>query len=169
MPITPSKLISLSSSPLKQDELVLTSFHGVEEVSKLFKQSLIAVAAPKLTGNASLPLSPEILSRQPKIHDTHDLWPGYLAHLGVSDQSPRGLRLSQTSLAVDAAIAGQGVALVSRFLVANDLAAGRLIEVGNAWETGGGDFYVLMQRTAKINKPVTDVMAWLKARSTEIT
>ena len=136
-------------------------------VTLLFKQSLIAVAAPKFVAKGDTHLDPENLANQPKVHDTHDLWPSYLAHLGVRDQSPRHLRLSQTSLAVDAAIAGQGVALVSRFLVANDLEARRLIEVGAAWDASGNDFYVLMPRTAKTNESVVNVVTWLTARSAE--
>ncbi|MFC5583598.1 LysR substrate-binding domain-containing protein [Nitratireductor kimnyeongensis] len=139
------------------------------DVTLLFKQTLIAVASPKLAGLGGHPLDPETLSKRSKIHDTHDLWPSYLAFLGVQDRSPRGLRLSQTSLAVDAAIAGQGVALVSRFLVAQDLQAGRLVEVGEMWEASGNDFYVLIPRTAKNSGPVSEVMSWLKARSAEDT
>ncbi len=135
------------------------------EATLLFEQTLIAVATPSLTDDEPCPLEPGTLSKLPKIHDSHDLWPSYLAHLGVQDQSPRGLRLSQTSLAVDAAFAGQGVALVSRFMVADDLRAGRLAEVGEAWEASGNDFYVLMPRRAKNKKSVMEVVTWLKARS----
>ncbi|MDD9718539.1 LysR substrate-binding domain-containing protein [Dinoroseobacter sp. PD6] len=137
------------------------------DVTLLFRQSLIAVAAPKFGDKRDAPLDPETLAKQPKIHDTHDQWPGYFSHLGIQDQSSRHLRLSQTSLAVDAAIAGQGLALVSRFLVAQDLEAGRLVEVGAAWDAVGNDFYVLMPRTAKNNATVVNVMTWLTARSAE--
>ena len=139
------------------------------DVTLLFKQSLIAVAAPMFADKGDILFDPETIAKQPKVHDTHDQWPSYLAHLSVQDQSARHLRLSQTSLAVDAAIAGQGVALVSRFLVAHDLEAGRLIEVGPAWEAGGNDFYVLMPRTAKNNEAVVNVMTWLTTNSTEDT
>ncbi|AUQ73109.1 LysR substrate-binding domain-containing protein [Phaeobacter piscinae] len=135
------------------------------DVTLLFKQTLTAVAAPAIVRDAPHPLAPDTLSKLPKIHDAHDLWPGYLAHLHVQDQSPRSLRLSQTSLAVDAAIAGQGVALVSRFMVADDLEAGRLTEVGEVWEAGGNDFYVLMPRIVKRNRSVVEVLTWIKARS----
>lgn len=135
------------------------------DVTLLFKQALIAVATPSLAGDEAYPLDPETLSKLPKIHDSHDLWPSYLAYLGAQDQSHRGLRLSQTSLAVDAAIAGQGVALVSRFLVAHDLEAGRLFEVGQVWDAGGNDFHLLMPRSAKNNKSVVEVVTWIKARS----
>lgn len=144
-------------------------FSASLDVSFLFKQSLIAVAAPMFADNGDNPLDPETLAKQPKVHDAHDLWPSYLAHMGVQDQSHRHLRLSQTSLAVDAAIAGQGVALVSRFLVAHDLKTGRLVEVGAAWDAGKNDFYVLMPRTAKINESVAKVLTWLKSRSAEDT
>lgn len=137
------------------------------DVTLLFKQSLIAVAAPRLTEEGDTLLDPETLAKQPKVHDSHDQWPSYLAHLGVMEQSPRHLRLSQTSLAVDAAIAGQGVALASRFLVAQDLESGRLVEVGVAWDADRNDFYVLMPRTAKGNDAVTKVITWLKSRSAE--
>ncbi|WP_171100108.1 MULTISPECIES: LysR substrate-binding domain-containing protein [unclassified Ruegeria] len=137
------------------------------DVTLLFRQSLIAVAAPQFGDMGDTPLEPDKLASMPKIHDTHDQWPSYLAHLGVQEQSPRHLRLSQTSLAVDAAIAGQGLALVSRFLVAHDLEAGRLVEVGAALDAGGSDFYVLMPRTAKNSETVINVVTWLKARSAE--
>jgi LysR family glycine cleavage system transcriptional activator len=139
------------------------------DVTLLFKQSLIAVAAPKFAAKDGSLLEPETLAKLPKIHDTHDLWPSYLAQLGVEDQSPRDLRLSQTSLAVDAAIAGQGVALVSRFLVAHDIEAGRLVEVGAAWDVGRNDFYVLMSRATKNHEAMANVVAWLKLRSAEDT
>lgn len=134
------------------------------EVRRLFKQTLIAVAAPTL---ADADADKEFLSRQPKIHDTHDLWPGYLAFAGVKDLSTRNLRLSQTSLAVDAAIAGQGVALVSRFLVAHDLQAGRLARVGPEFQAGGNDFHVLMPRPARTNPAVAKVMSWLATHASE--
>lgn len=137
------------------------------DVTLLFRQSLIPVVSPVLLEDGDALLDPEKLAKMSKVHDTHDQWPNYLSNLGVQDQSPRHLRLSQMSLAVDAAIAGQGVALVSRFLVAHDLEAGRLREAGPAWDAGGSDFYVLMPRTAKNNESVINVMTWLEERSAE--
>ena len=57
------------------------------------------------------------------------------------------------------------VALVSRFLLTHDLEAGRLVEVGPAWDADRSDFYVLMLRTAKDNDTVSKVVTWLKSRS----
>lgn len=137
------------------------------QATRLFKQEVIAVAAPKLAGDSPRSLDSELLSKLPKIHDTHDLWPTYLATIGVPDHSPRGLRLSQTALAVDAAIAGQGITLVSRFLVSHDIKSGRLVEVGPKWDARGHDFYLLSERSSKNKTSLWDVASWLKSRSSE--
>jgi LysR family glycine cleavage system transcriptional activator len=60
-----------------------------------------------------------------------DYWPDWTMWLhsaGIGDtELRRGLRYSHTSLALQAAVAGQGVVLGSRVLAGNDLAAGRLV------------------------------------------
>lgn len=133
----------------------------------LFKQEMIAVAAPQILENESRPFEAEILARLTKIYDSHDLWHSYLAHFNIRDKSPRGLRLSQTALAVDAAVSGQGVALVSRFLVAQDLKAGRLVQIGEAWRAQGSDFYLVAELSVKKNAAALTVMRWMLSRSQE--
>ena len=60
-----------------------------------------------------------------------DYWPDWdmwLRSAGMSElEVRRGLHFSQTSLAMQAAVAAQGVALGSRVLAGNDLAQGRLV------------------------------------------
>ncbi|MGX9357414.1 LysR substrate-binding domain-containing protein [Roseobacteraceae bacterium S113] len=140
-------------------------FGAALQATLLFRQDVIAVAAPSLVAShrAQVPdvSEPDVLQYLPKIHDTHDLWPGYLAAQDMPSATRRGLRLSQTALAVDAAVAGQGVALVSRFLVAQDLKAGRLVQLGEAASINGSDFYLLMQRATQNRSAVRDVVAWL--------
>lgn len=139
-------------------------FGAALNATLLFKHDVIAVASPKLVDVGQAPLEPEALSKLPKIHDTHDLWPKFLADLGVTDQGKRDLRLSQTALAVDAAIAGQGVALVDRFLVSSDIAAGNLVEVGHLNIAGSQDFHLLTQRGPK-GASVSKVVSWLISRA----
>ena len=68
------------------------------------------------------------LAGQGLLHDAHDLWPEFLEAMPESvDIDPhKGLRFNQTSLAIDAAVAGQGIALATDPLVERDIAAGRL-------------------------------------------
>lgn len=131
----------------------------------LFKQDVIVVAAPQLIEAEQHPVNPKALSRLPKIHDTHDLWPKLLAEMGMEDQGRRGLRLSQTALAVDAAISGQGLALVSRFLVANEIAAGNLLDLGHSADVGAQDFYLLTLRRPTQNAAIGTVASWLTSRA----
>ena len=116
------------------------------------------MAAP---GFAPDPTAPQDLADLPKLHDAHDHWGAYLAMLGVHDASGRGLQLNQTALAMDAAIAGQGVALVSRFLAAHDIAAGRLMQVLPQALEGGKAFHLLSQRKPGASGAMGVVRDWL--------
>ena len=135
------------------------------EAVKLFRHDVITVAAPGLLPVHGRPLEGPELAQLQKIHDTHDLWPAYLSMLEVEDRSGRGLRLSQTALAIDAAREGQGVALVSRFLVDRELAAGHLIQVMPMTLRGGQDFYLLTQRMPKRKRSTESVAIWLSSKS----
>jgi len=101
----------------------------------------------------------------PKLHDSHNLWPKFLGLLNIEDKGGRGLRLSQTSLAVDAALFGQGVALVSRFLVAAEIAAKRLIQITPETLSGEQDFYLLAMRKPKQSAAIDTVVAWFLERA----
>ncbi|MEP4037954.1 LysR substrate-binding domain-containing protein [Pseudophaeobacter sp.] len=136
-------------------------FGAALEAVCLFRQEVIAVASPNLTAAGTLPLSASALAKLSKLHDGHDLWPQFLARIGVEDQSGRGLRLNQVALAIDAAISGQGVALVPRFLVARDLEAGTLLQVTDQVLEGDKGFYLLTEPRKKRGKAVEQVRHWL--------
>ncbi|KQI71452.1 LysR family transcriptional regulator [Loktanella sp. 5RATIMAR09] len=140
-------------------------FGAALNATLLFEQDVIAVAAPKLLQAEQLPSSAAALSLLPKIHDSHDLWPKFLAQMGLPDKSQRRLRLSQTALAVDAAISGQGAALVSRFLVSGDIAAGTLLEIGALHSVETRDFYLLTLRRPAPHAAVETVVSWLTSRA----
>ncbi|MBT8154163.1 LysR family transcriptional regulator [Epibacterium ulvae] len=137
-------------------------FGAMLNADLLFQQDMVAVVAPSLVQSCARPITANDLAALPKIHDAHDLWPAALAELGIIDQARRGLRLSQTALAVDAALSGQGIALVSRFLVADDIAAGTLLEVAKLPNSKTHDFYLLSPRSSHRNSAIMAVVAWLK-------
>lgn len=131
----------------------------------LFRQDVVAVATPGLVAASDAHEGSDLVVRIPKVHDTHNLWPEFLADLGVQDEAGRGLRLSQTALAVDAALSGQGAALVSRFLVTREIAAGHLVEIMSHSGVGSQDFYLLSDRRAKLNPAIAAVKDWLMMRA----
>ena len=127
---------------------------------RLFRQEVIAVAAPSLVAEHSLPLDPQTLSHLPKLHDAHGLWPAFLKRLNVDDRGGHGLRLSQTALTMDAALSGQGVALVSSFLANRDIAANHLVQVIPQTLAGEHDFYMLSLRGSKRSAAAQAVAEW---------
>ncbi len=68
------------------------------------------------------------LARGGLLHDRErGHWQQWLAAFGSALPAPQGPVFSDTSLAIDAAVSGQGVALARSALAALDLAAGRLV------------------------------------------
>lgn len=133
---------------------------------RLFRQSVVAVASPELVAGRTLPLADREIAELPLLHDTHNLWPEFLrrAGIGAGERRRRNLHFSQTGLSVEAALAGQGLALASRFLVEGDLRAGRLVQVIDGSYAGTDDFHLLAPRAADRSPAVAVVREWLLSR-----
>lgn len=131
-------------------------------VERLLENILIAVGSPALVGAAGA-LTPKRLVKLPLIHDAHGSWPAFFAQAGLPVPPPGGTRFNQIGLAIDAAIAGQGLALASPFFVATDIAAGRLVRVlpQVALRTGIDYHLVWPQRARGGDVPLDEVTAWL--------
>ena len=97
---------------------------------RLFEEDIFPVCSPKLR-NGDPPLrGPEDLIHHTLLHDDgHGDWRTWLLAAGVDDVNPeRGTIFTNSSMLIDAAVAGQGVALARSVLAADELAAGRLVE-----------------------------------------
>jgi len=97
-------------------------------------ESVIPVISPELAAQTPL-VTPEDLAHHILLHDgSPDLddscpdWPMWLAARGNKTiDGTRGPRFNQSSLVIEAAVNGRGVALAKRTLAQADLDAGRLI------------------------------------------
>lgn len=136
-------------------------FGAAIEAQLLFRQEIVAVASPGLLAEHPNPLDATEIGAVPKLHDTHDLWPSFLRLCGVTRSRGRDIRMSQTALAIDAAMAGQGVALASRFLVAADLEAGRLVQAVPQVLRAQGDYFLLARRGTKRTEAAEKAYRWL--------
>ncbi|NEY90801.1 LysR substrate-binding domain-containing protein [Tabrizicola oligotrophica] len=112
------------------------------EARLLLPQDLIAVASPALVGQRPLPLDETEILSLPFVHHCLDHWQGFL---GGRQPNP-GPRFSLTTLAIDTAVAGQGVIVVNRALVAAELADGRLEQVMARSMRVSPDYYILRKR-----------------------
>ena len=133
----------------------------------LFPFEVYPVCSPALQAGKDPVLEPSDLARQILLHDAHGLWPLFLEQFGVAAPRTmaRALKFSQTSLALDAALAGQGVALASDPLVAEDLAADRLcrpLEISMKSDTG---FYIVAPRNPRNAENVARMRDWLLEQS----
>lgn len=114
-------------------------------------------------------MSPDALAHAPLIHFAwqaslpfNPTWENWFAQTGLPPPAERGhLHLSDEGHAIQAAVAGQGVALLSLALVAGELAAGHLVQPFGP--TIAGHTYHLVLRAG----PDASVLAaadWLRAQ-----
>ena len=103
-------------------------------VEKLLDVEAVTLCSPRLLSDASRPLrAPTDLRHHTLLHDETDYphrpdWARWLAAAKIDGvDASRGLRFNQMSLALDAAIDGQGVVLSLRPLAAHDIESGRLV------------------------------------------
>ncbi len=124
--------------PLRED-IDLCIRYGQGNYPGLHVECLIAdevspVCSPDLLKGDKAPQTPQDLRHQTLLHadlpfkDGYPDWRMWLAAAGVKNVDvDRGPRFSMASMAVQAAISGQGVALAGRVLVEDDIRAGRLV------------------------------------------
>lgn len=98
-------------------------------VTRLCAEELFPVCSPKLVRGRRALRAPADLRHHTLLHvDDRRDWVQWLAEADVADADPaRGLVFNQASMAIDAAVGGQGVALARTALAAWDLLAGRLV------------------------------------------
>jgi LysR family glycine cleavage system transcriptional activator len=133
---------------------------------KLIDEVVFPVASPRLRGATKRAWSKADLLEHPLLHDealSDDPkrvgWKTWLEHAGFTVPGaawagPRGLRFSHAYLAIEAALAGDGVALVRRSLVADELARGRLIAPFPSAAPSGLAYWLVCARDPKLRPSV---------------
>jgi hypothetical protein len=114
-------------------------------VEKLFDDAWLVVCAPALARRVRRLAG---LRRVPHLHDDEpDGWATWLAKRGVRElHLGQGRELTDSAMVVDAAIRGQGVALVRWSLAADALAQGRLIQPFPRCQAGADPARLLPRR-----------------------
>ncbi|AIO39605.1 bacterial regulatory helix-turn-helix, lysR family protein [Burkholderia cenocepacia] len=132
----------------------------------LFPLDVFAVASPALLDGGAPIRKPADLSKHALLHDAHDLWPEFIGKLGGKGRADptKGPRFSQSLLAIDAAVAGQGIALTSEPLVERDIAEGRLRRVFDFSFPMSLGFYVVFPQANAESYALGAMRQWLFAQ-----
>lgn len=138
-------------------------------VDLLFPAEVFPICSPSLL-EAGPPLrAPRDLKHHVLLHDTNSEvegrlpdWRAWLSKAGVKDANvSKGPRFNNSYLAIDAAIAGQGVALGTAALVAADIAAGNLVRPFSLTLRGDMAYYVVAPKAGSKRPKVNAFRRWL--------
>jgi LysR family glycine cleavage system transcriptional activator len=139
-------------------------------VELLLEDSMFPVCSPELLMRYGQRNPMRVFNEAPLLHDVSadrdpavPSWKMWLKAGGLEDIDWRkGPRFNQTALALDAALAGLGIALAPALLVDGDLAAGRLVRL--ARDELKGDFgYYLVHPADKAQLPaLRQFKTWLR-------
>lgn len=158
-------------------DLAIRYGKGVYEglrTEKVLSESVLPVCSPDLlTGKHPL-RAPEDLAHHALLHDEGPEndpscpdWKSWLAARGVTTvDAHRGPHFSQSSLVVEAAAAGRGVALAKHAIAAADLERGRLVA---PFADGSADldfaYWIVWPKWRTPSKLARAFMTWLKAQA----
>jgi len=135
----------------------------------LLPQRIVAVGSPALLQAQGAPTDLAQLQRYTLLHDAHNFWPDFIAEAlrQPLQAAARNVRFNQTALAIDAAIAGQGLALASYYFVQSELAAGRLALAFDHELHLDQAFYLVWPRNAHQPPALATVRSWLLQQAVE--
>lgn len=160
-----------------QDDIDIAIRHGEGDwphlhATRLCVEEVFPVCSPALLRPGLRLEVPHDLCGHVLIHDrNHTAWRQWLTAFGVSDiDAPHGPVFNQASLAVDAAVAGQGVALARTGLAVLDLIGGRLVRpLSQATPAHFAYWIVCPKATSEVRK-IARFRAWLleQAQADEI-
>ena len=132
-------------------------------VTKLAREEIFPVCSPDLLREGAALESPEDLAQHVLLHDaSRNDWPIWCAaaNLDTIDVS-RGPSFDQTSMVIDAAIAGQGVALARSALAAHDLKTGKLVRLFNVTLPAPYGYFIVSPKASSDHEKVRKFRAWL--------
>lgn len=122
---------------------------------------MFPVASPSWLARHGRPKDLEELARMPLIHEgSHQQWANWFASAGYRPTSLSGPKLSDAGISFDAALAGQGIALVNGLMAADELASGRLVELFRS-NTTLGTYYLLLSPPRAREAMIQSFRHWL--------
>ena len=142
------------------------------EVQRLMQETVLAVASPELLAanplNELEDLAHHILLHDgsPDADDSCPDWAMWLAARGIKNvDGNRGPRFNQSSLVIEAAVNGRGVALAKQTLAQADIDAGRLVAPLQIATAVDFAYYVVHPKTKGRLPQVKAFVSWIQAEA----
>lgn len=140
------------------------------EVEHLMAEKIVPVCSPQLMTGTHPLKSPEDLTHHTLLHDSSTdkdpncpTWPMWLKAAGVCHkEGERGLKFNQSSLVIEAAVAGKGVALAKAALALADLEAARLVIPFDLTTPTDFAYYIVNPPSKSSSAAVGAFKQWLK-------
>jgi LysR family glycine cleavage system transcriptional activator len=137
---------------------------------RLIDEAVIPVCSPKLLAGRNPPRAPADVRAHTLLHDDSPdddascpTWEMWLKAAGVAGvDATRGPRFNQSSLVLEAAVLGQGIALAKSTIAAADLAAGRVVAPFELTLPLSLAYYVVYPESKSLMPKVGVFLRWLR-------
>ena len=138
-------------------------------VTKLCAEDLFPVCSPLTARNAHGLRKPADLASCALIHvDDRSNWQKWIDHVAAGDVDvSRGTIFNQASVAIDAAVDGQGVVIARTALAAWDLLAGRLVRPFRETLPASFGYYIVCPKASAGSRKITVFRDWLVAQAVD--
>ncbi len=152
---------------LRREDVDLGIRHGLGRYAglvaeKLIDDDLVPAASPALLKGRNRLRTPNDLAKHALLHiETRDDWRMWLQAQGVPIDWRRGPLLVDTAIGIQAAIAGKGVILVRRSLIADELANGRLVTPLPQSLATGTAYFLVYPPERMSSAPIRAFRNWL--------
>jgi LysR family glycine cleavage system transcriptional activator len=132
----------------------------------LVPSRVVPVAAPALLETGRGGLTPADIAGFKLLHDDDgSLWHSWFEAAGISrSDRPNGARILETGLAIEAALAGQGAVLADPFLIADELAAQRLVQLSDI-AVADWSYYLVRPDGMRLGRTAAAFREWLLAET----
>jgi LysR family transcriptional regulator, glycine cleavage system transcriptional activator len=137
---------------------------------RLMREDLVPVCSPTLLAEGRLK-SPEDLAAQTLLQHTTlpRLWHDWLKWTGVSGiDGQRGPELQHMAMVAEAAAAGLGVALLPRFLFADDIQSGRLAVTFDVQPYTPRSYFVVYPDKSPLIPALRDFRDWILGEAPQV-
>ncbi|WP_296594975.1 transcriptional regulator GcvA [Phenylobacterium sp.] len=136
------------------------------EAAPLFSETLTPVCSPDLLTRLDLK-TPADLASAPLLHHGHRPWSLWFRELGLETPTPSGMVFEDSTMLLEAAAQGMGVALARSALIEQDLRTGRLVRPFDRRVASELGYWVVWRSDSRKLRRIAALRAWLSTEASE--